>query len=161
MSIMPNLAIALRDEIRRLAKKEAKALLRSSLRTTVQHRREIAQLKRQLHMAERRLVYLERQERRRIVAPAAAAAVNAGPRVRFSARSVRAQRQRLDLSAHDYGKLLGVSGQTVYFWEQGKSRPRTAQMARLVEARNLNKREARMKLKILRNGQAGGRAGKK
>ena len=33
--------------------------------------------------------------------------------VRFSARSVKAQRSRLGLSAADYGKLVGVSGLTM------------------------------------------------
>ena len=59
--------------------------------------------------------------------------------MRFSARSVKAQRQRLGLSAADYGKLLGVSGLTIYNWEHEKSRPRKAQFAALVAARDLGK----------------------
>ena len=66
--------------------------------------------------------------------------------VRFSARSVKVQRQRLGLSAADYGKLVGVSGLTVYNWEHEKARPRKAQLAGLVAVRGIGKREALTKL---------------
>jgi DNA-binding transcriptional regulator YiaG len=66
--------------------------------------------------------------------------------VRFSARSVKAQRSRLGLSAADYGKLIGVSGLTIYNWEHQKSCPRKAQLAALVTVRGIGKREALMKL---------------
>jgi DNA-binding transcriptional regulator YiaG len=55
--------------------------------------------------------------------------------VRFSAKSVRSQRRRLGLSAEDYGKLVGVSPLTIHHWEQGKARPRKAQLAALVAVR--------------------------
>ena len=52
----------------------------------------------------------------------------ADEQVRYSARSVRAQKKRPGISAADYGKLIGVSGLTVYIWESGKSRPRQAHL---------------------------------
>ena len=59
---------------------------------------------------------------------------------------MKAQRSRLGLSAADYGKLVGVSGLTIYNWEHEKSRPRQAQLAALVAVRGIGKREALMKL---------------
>jgi transcriptional regulator with XRE-family HTH domain len=53
------------------------------------------------------------------------------------------------LSAADYGKLVGVSGLTVYHWEHGKSRPRKAQLASLAAVRGIGKREAMAKLEVL------------
>ena len=70
--------------------------------------------------------------------------------VRFSARSVKAQRARLKLSAKDYGKLVGVSGLTIYSWESGKTRPRQKQLAGLVAVRGLGKREALKKLEVMK-----------
>lgn len=35
------------------------------------------------------------------------------------------------MSAADYAKLVGVSPQTIYNWEKGKTRPRKEQIARL------------------------------
>jgi DNA-binding transcriptional regulator YiaG len=91
---------------------------------------------------------LEAQERRRLEEPEAAEDVT--ERVRFSARSVKAQRKRAGLSAAEYGKLVGVSAVTIYNWEQGKSRPREEQLASLVALRGLGKREARAKLELLK-----------
>jgi DNA-binding transcriptional regulator YiaG len=65
--------------------------------------------------------------------------------VRFSSRSVRAQRRRLGLSAADYGKLVGVSGLTIYHWEHG-TRPRKSQLAALIAVRGIGKREALKRL---------------
>ena len=57
--------------------------------------------------------------------------------------------RRLKLSAHDYGRLVGVTGQTIYSWEQDYSRPRQAQMAKLVAARDLGRREALAQLEMM------------
>jgi DNA-binding transcriptional regulator YiaG len=67
-------------------------------------------------------------------------------KIRFSARSVKAQRKQLGLSGRDYGKLVGVSGWTIYHWESGKSRPRKAPLARCVAVRGIGKREAAKRL---------------
>jgi DNA-binding transcriptional regulator YiaG len=44
------------------------------------------------------------------------------------------------------GILLGVSAQTVYSWETGKSRPRQQQMAAIVAIRKMGKREVEARL---------------
>ncbi len=53
------------------------------------------------------------------------------------------------LSAADYADLVGVSAQTVYSWEQGKSKPRDTQLAALVAVRDLGKRDAWKRLELL------------
>ena len=73
--------------------------------------------------------------------------------VRFSSRSVKAQRDRLGFSAKDYGLLVGVSGLTIYNWEQDKSRPRQAQLAALAAVRGIGKREALARLELLQDGK--------
>jgi DNA-binding transcriptional regulator YiaG len=88
-------------------------------------------LKRELQQQQKKTAFLEAQERKRLGQPQAAEEGELEG-VRYSARSVRAQRKRLGLSAADYGKLVGVSGLTVYSWEHGTSRPRQAQLAALV-----------------------------
>lgn len=64
---------------------------------------------------------------------------------RFRADGVSAHRKRLGLSAERFAKLVGVTGQSVYNWEQGK-RPRAAQLAALSAVRAMGKREALAKL---------------
>jgi DNA-binding transcriptional regulator YiaG len=62
---------------------------------------------------------------------------------------VKAQRQRLKLSAADFGKLVGVSGLTVYNWEHGKGRPKKERLATLVAVREMGRREALAKLEAM------------
>jgi DNA-binding transcriptional regulator YiaG len=66
--------------------------------------------------------------------------------VRSTAKGLRSQRERLGLSAANYGKLVGVSGQTIYSWEQEASHPRRKQVAALATVRNMSKREAQARL---------------
>jgi DNA-binding transcriptional regulator YiaG len=141
---MTTLATALKDEIRRLARKEIKAQTGRTAKAVAQYRRDIAQLKRQQRELEKRLALLESQGAEQ---PSPAAHVNGD--ARFSARSVKAQRRRTGLSAADYAKLVGVSSLTIYNWENKKSRPRNGQLATLVALRGLGKREAQAKLSLL------------
>jgi DNA-binding transcriptional regulator YiaG len=144
---MAELVTALKDEIRRLARKEIKAATGTTKQAVAQYRREIASLKRQLLSQERKIAYLESQERKRI--KESPVQTEAAENVRFSARSVAAQRKRLQLSAADYAKLIGVSTLTVYNWESGKTRPRQEQFAALVALRGIGKREAQRRLELL------------
>jgi DNA-binding transcriptional regulator YiaG len=139
---MPNIAGVLKEEICRLAKKEVKAQVGKTQRASAQYRRDIASLKRLMSQQEREIKLLKRRAQQQGQVP------DEEPldAVRFSARSVKAQRRRLGLSASDYGKLVGVSGLTIYNWEHGNSRPRKAQLADLVAVRGIGKREALLKL---------------
>jgi DNA-binding transcriptional regulator YiaG len=145
---VPNIAAVLKDEIRRLAKREIKAATSTTKQAVVQYRGDIAKLKRLVQGQQKEIAFLKTQERKRLSRPQAADEGELEG-VRFSARSVRAQRQRLGLSAADFGKLVGVSGLTVYNWEHGKGRPREERLAVLVAVRKLGKREALKKLELL------------
>ena len=145
---MSNLIAALKHEVTRLARKEIHTQVGGVKQSVTQHRREIAKLKRELKDHQKKLAFLEGRERVRIGHPTVAQEALDG--ARFSAKSVRAQRKRLKLSAGDFGKLIGVSGQTVYLWEQGKTRPRQTQFAALVAARKVGRREAVRRLEVVR-----------
>jgi DNA-binding XRE family transcriptional regulator len=66
--------------------------------------------------------------------------------LRFRAGGFATLRKKLDLSAEQMGKLIGVSAQSVYHWEAEKSRPRTSQLPSIAAARKLTKKEAWAKL---------------
>jgi DNA-binding transcriptional regulator YiaG len=139
---MPNIAGVLRQEICRLAKREVKAQVGKTQRASAQYRRDIASLKRLMSQQNREIKLLKKRAQQQGQVPEDEPL----DAVRFSARSVKAQRRRLGLSATDYGKLVGVSGLTIYNWEHGNSRPRKAQLAALVAVRGIRKREALLKL---------------
>jgi DNA-binding transcriptional regulator YiaG len=142
---MSTLAAALKDEIRRLARKEIRTQTSATARGVTQHRREIAQLKRQLRAQQKEIAALKKG-----VAQGSALRVQEeGANLRFSARSAKAQRRRTGLSAAEYAKLVGVSPLTIYNWENGKSRPRQEQFASLVALRGIGKREIQARLQAM------------
>ena len=143
---MSNLATALKDEVRRLSRKEVRKETGVTRRASAQHRRNIAELKRIVGNLSKRVAFLERQEKRRVARPAQD---KPSGQVRFSPRWVKAQRERLGLSAANYGKLVGVSSLTVYNWEGGKSKPREEKLAAIAAVRALGKREALKRLEML------------
>jgi len=144
---MADLAGTLKEEVRRLARKEIRTETEATRQAVSQYRRDIARLKREVADQEKRLAFLEAQEKRRLEAPPATN--DTAENVRFSARSVKSQRERLGFSQADYAKLVGVSPMTIFNWEQGKSRPRQEQLASLVAVRNIGKREALKRLELL------------
>lgn len=142
---MPNLGSVLKEEITRLAKRALRAEVDAVKKTNGQHRRHIAALKRQVAQLERQVSALSR---RAASAGVAQGAASSRP-VRFVAKGLRSQRARLGLSASDFGKLAGVSAQTVYNWERESAYPGREQLARLVALRGLGKREAGRRLEAL------------
>ena len=144
---MPNIAAVLKEEIRRLARKEVKTSTKTTKQAVAQYRRDIANLKRLVQAQQKRIAFFVAQSQKQGDQPPADEEPLMG--VRYSARSVRAQRKRLGLSAEDYGRLVGVSGLTIYNWEHSKARPRKAQLAALIAVRGIGKREALKRISAL------------
>ena len=134
---MPNIATALRDEIKRLSRQQSRTQIDPTKKATAVHRRDIALLKRQVVLLERQVKSLMRRS------PSASAPQTSASevKVRFVAKGLRSHRDRLGLSAENLGKVLGVSAQSVYNWESGKARPRQKQIAKLSQLRMVGKRQ--------------------
>ena len=143
---MSNIGTVLKEEISRLARKEVRSQVDPTKKTTATHRHEIAALKRQVASLERQVTLLLRKNAssRPEVSPEATAKP-----IRFSAKRLQSQRSRLGLSAIDFGRLLGVSAQTIYNWEHEVARPRSEQLGKLAALRGIGKREAGERLKQL------------
>ena len=60
-----------------------------------------------------------------------------------------ANRKRLRLSAADFG-LVGATGQSVYAWEDGKSKPRAETLAAVGALQGIGKRQVQAKLAALK-----------
>jgi DNA-binding transcriptional regulator YiaG len=146
---MPNIAAVLREEIVRLARKEIRKQTNVLRKASAQYRRDIAEMKRRVSDLRRKVSPLEKQVLKS--APSQAAEPDA-EHVRFTASGLRSQRKRLELSAANYGKLIGVTGQTIYSWEQETSRPRKQQFAPIAALRHIGKREALARLEQLAKG---------
>ena len=140
---MPNIAAVLKEEISRIARREIRSETASLKKASAQYRRDIAELKRQVSNHQGRVALLEKQVLQNVSARVTDADAEG---VRFTAKGLRSQRKRLGLSATDYGKLVQVTAQTIYSWENGLSRPRKQQLSVLASIRQMSKREAQARL---------------
>ena len=144
---MSSIAVALKQEITRLARREARSLTKTLSKASARFRTDIAALKRANAVAHAEIVRLQRQA---LKSGAATAPEAPAEKVRYSAASVKAQRKRLGFSASDFGALTGVTAHTVYKWEHGTSRPRKAQISTFANVRSMGKTEANARLEALR-----------
>jgi DNA-binding transcriptional regulator YiaG len=144
---MTNIAVTFRQEITRLARREIRSQTQGLRKASAQFRRDIAELKRHASELKSEVARLER----RVGKDVSRQITEADPaKVRFTAKGVISQRRRLGISAADYGKLIGVTGHTIYKWEHGTSRPRRAQLSALAANRRLGKTEALARLEQMR-----------
>ena len=171
---MANLASALKEEIGRIARKEIRQQTAGTAKATAQIARDVAALRRQLENLQRKLSSPRTQDapgktavkksttKKAAAKPKDAKAAGAAPapakqsaRTRFSPKGLKADRERLGLSADNYGKLVGVSGLSIYNWEQAKARPRESSIAALMAIRGIGKREAAKRLGALEKPKKG------
>ncbi len=141
---MPNIASVLKEEIARVSRKEARAETQQLKKSSAHFRSDIAALKRRITALEQLVGRLGKAAGKK-----SATAVSDKPAAgsfRFSANGLLAQRKRLGLSAAEAGRLLGVSDQSVYKWENGKARPRASQFSAIAALRSLSKKQAAARL---------------
>jgi DNA-binding transcriptional regulator YiaG len=133
---LSDLAGTLRNEIRRLARKEANASTQPLRKLVAGLRRRVARHRKQIRELE--------MEQKRVRASArvqGAAERTPDSAIRFSAVWVRNHRAKLKMSRRLYAKLIGVSMQTIVGWESGKSRPRRQALESWSRIRKMGARE--------------------
>ena len=139
---MPNIGALLKHEIARLARREVRGETKVTKKATVQYRHDIAALKRRVSALERAIV----SSRHAATAKPPEGKPPSDGKLRFVAKGQRAQRRRLGLSAEGYARLVGVSANSVYNWEQGHATPRPEQLQKIAALRTIGKREAQAAL---------------
>ena len=143
---MSNIAKVFKDEIVRLARKEAKSAVTPMRKPSVAVRKAVADLK-------RRVAILEKEDKRlgALVAkvPQPRVEPGAGQKARITGKGMRSLRRSLRLSAEQLGRLLGISAQAVYKWEKknGPLRVREATRTAILSVRDLGAREVKQRLK--------------
>jgi DNA-binding XRE family transcriptional regulator len=152
---MPNIGSVLKAEISRLARREIRAEVASLRKTASQQRTTIAALRREIDQVRKKL--------RSVGKPSASiqAADQGQVQLRFRRGGLATHRKKLGLSAQDYGALVGVTGQTIYKWEEGRARPRAAQLQAIAAVRGIGKREALARLEKLAAAPATKKAARK
>jgi len=135
---MSNFAAQLKTEISRIAKKEIRAESAPLKKSSSQHRSDIAALKKRIASLESLVKKLSKSAGK----TRSEAAEGEDKSLRFRSEGFATLRKKLGLSANEMGKLLGVSGQSVYKWEQGKAKPRANQLKAIAAIRHIGKKQA-------------------
>lgn len=144
---MPNIASVLKEEIARVARKEVRGEMLKLKKASTQYRGEIAALKRRAQALEQQIGKLRKADSKK--PRAAPSGTEATTALRFSAKGLAKQRQRLGISAASAAALMGVSALSVYKWEGGNTRPRASQLPAIAALRKLSKKEALSRLEQL------------
>jgi len=132
---VPNFAGALKGEITRLARKEVRANVTPLKKLVAGLRRRVAQQRRQISELEKGL--------RKNAARAGAAVESTGgegTQIRFSPAWVKQHRKKLKMSRRVYAKLVGVSAQSIFGWETGRTRPRRRALESWRRMRSMERR---------------------
>ena len=152
---MPNFALLLKEEIRRLARKEIKSSTDPLKKEIVRLRKTVRELRERIQSAERSGSGAPR--RKQAVASDTSESDKRWVRKsRMTAQTIRELRERLRLSQAGLAKLLGVSMLAVYQWEhsEGTLNLRSKRREALLSVRGMGLREAQRKLEEI-SGAAG------
>ena len=136
----------MKSEISRVARKEVRSETTPLRKAVSTYRTEIAALKRRTQAVEQLL--------RRLANGHTKAAPNAdvqqvANKFRFTAKGLASQRQRLGLSAEQCGRLLGASSQSIYNWEQAKTRPLARHLPAIAAMRSMGRKDVATRLDSL------------
>ncbi|MDR6522164.1 XRE family transcriptional regulator [Variovorax gossypii] len=143
---MTNISQIFKSEISRVARKEVRQEIEGLRKASAQHRGAIAALRREVAELQRQLGRLNKAAGKPPSQEGAEDGADQRVARRFSPTRLASHRTKLGLSAAHYGQLVGVSGQTIFHWEQGKARPRAAQLEAIAAVRGIGKREAEERL---------------
>lgn len=157
---MPNFSKMFQEEVRRLARKEAKTDL-SRLKI------EVVELRKALSATRKQLASLQQGLKRvKKVVPMPVEAENEDGRAsggRVSAKTIIKLRERLGLTQGEFAKLVGVTGQSIYQWEhkEGTLTFRRGAKERIIALKGIGSREARRRLEEMNITRKRGPRGKK
>lgn len=135
---MSDIRKVMNEEIRRLARKEIKAVVAPLLAAGAVQKKRIAEL-------EKRIKVLEAKPSQKAGQPAIVVpeAQEGGKekQIRLTAARIRKVRTKLSISQEQFAKILGVNTQSVNFWENGKTSPRLILKKQIAAIRDMGKRE--------------------
>ncbi|MBU4212224.1 MAG: hypothetical protein L6437_08865 [Kiritimatiellae bacterium] len=145
---MSTLMAVMKDEIRRIARKEIRAATAGLKKDQTKFRKAVAGLRRQTKEHRSNICQLLQVATKQAKMAAMAPKTAEGSKVWVTAKGIRAQRKKLKLSQAQFGKLVGVSGYTVLKWEHGSGTLKFRSQTRraLLAIRGLGIREARLRL---------------
>lgn len=155
---MPNFSKLFQEEVRRLARKEAKTDLDRVKKDTAELRRALSAARKEISALQQAVKQAGKLAGKAAAGTAstAATAAKAAPkgkekedgRKRITGKSIINLRTKLGLTQGEFAALLGVTGQSIYQWEhkEGALKFRGGAKERLQAIKGIGAREARKRL---------------
>jgi DNA-binding transcriptional regulator YiaG len=144
---MPNFAKALKSEIARISRKEARIAFSGIRKSAISLKKHVASLKSRISALEKENRFLTAAEKRRS-AQQPQLISETTKRTRITSKGMLSLRRKLRLTQVEFAKLLGTTSQTIYMWEHknGALRVRKNMMAAILSVKGLGAREAKNKI---------------
>jgi len=141
---VPDVAIVLKEEISRIARKEIRARVDPL-------KKQVIELRRRLRAAEATLLQLQKTTNKTAntvsrQSGAIVPDVEETRQIRISPNSVKKLRTRLRLTQAQMAQLVDVSTNTVVRWEQGTSSPRGGSRAVIASMRSMGIKQVKKQL---------------
>jgi DNA-binding transcriptional regulator YiaG len=145
---MSNVVKALKAEIARISKREAKSATQAIGKSNTWLRKTVADLKKRLVVLEKENKRLTAAMKKYQVAQPEKVDTQEASKVRLTSKSIHSLRRKLRLSQADFGKLLGTTPGSVHLWEKkdGPLNLRDKTKAAILSIRGMGAREAKEKL---------------
>lgn len=149
---MPNIAVVLKEEIARLARKELRAEVEPLRKALTALKQDAAASKKRIKELETELRQVKKLTQKGAVVGSSDSDIDGSPvrGARFSAKGLASNRRRLGLSAEDFALLVGSTAQSIYAWERGSATPRSDSIAAIAGLRGIGKREVAERLGTLK-----------
>lgn len=160
---MPNIAKVFREEIARIARKEAKAAVAPIRKPTIKIRRDVADLKQRVAALAQVNKQLQGSLARLASAQPQSQPAEAAGKGWISGKGIKSLRKKLGVSQAEFAKLVGVSDQAVYICESKTEmlKLRAATKASVFAVRGIGAKEARKRLEAMKPKAAQAKRGKK
>ena len=141
---MPNIGKTIKDEITRLARKEAKSIAQPLVK-------QVIDLRKRLRDQRDQVADLKKALARKADKPVRVTGDSGEEEkpIRIRSESVKSHRERLGLSQREMAMLLDVSSLTISNWETGKVAPGRENRLAFAELRKMGVREAQARLEQL------------
>lgn len=147
---MPNIAVVLKEEIARLARKELRAEVEPLRKAITALKQDATASKKRIKELETELRQVKKLTQKGAVVGSSDIDEGTVRGARFSAKGLASNRRRLGLSAEDFALLAGATAQSIYAWERGSATPRSDSIAAIAGLRGIGKREVAQRLGALK-----------
>ncbi|NOY75459.1 MAG: helix-turn-helix domain-containing protein [Kiritimatiellaeota bacterium] len=140
---MPNYTSVLNEEIARIAKKEVKTAVDPILARAIDLKKKVSALTKQTAELTAKLDDLEQLLGIEPLIDPSAVSEEEIKKSRITPKYIANIRKKLGLSKNEMAAILEINPNSIYLWESGRATPRNETKAKLIQLREMGKKEVK------------------